>query len=119
MHAHMTTTAGRTAYAADPAGSPRSSAVMVAGLRKSYGAVQAVRGTSFAVEHGEIFALLGPNSAGKTTTLEILEGFRTRDAGQVDVLGLDPHGHLRVTPIPSRVRSVQIHGPKPKDGTWA
>ena len=30
-----------------------------------------------------------------------------------------PHGHLRVTPIRSRVRSVQIHGPKPKDGTWA
>ena len=63
---------------------------MVAGLRKSYGAVQAARGTSFAVEHGEIFALLGPNGAGKTTTLEILEGFRTRDAGQVGVLGLDP-----------------------------
>ncbi len=63
---------------------------MVAGLRKSYGAVQAVRGTSFAVSRGEIFALLGPNGAGKTTTLEILEGFRTRDAGQVEVLGLDP-----------------------------
>jgi ABC-2 type transport system ATP-binding protein len=86
----MTATAGRIAYRADPAGSPRSSAVVVAGLRKSYGAVQAVRGTSFAVEHGEIFALLGPNGAGKTTTLEILEGFRTRDAGQVEVLGLDP-----------------------------
>ena len=90
MRTHMTATAGRTAYAADPAGSPRSSAVMVAGLRKSYGAVQAVRGTSFAVSRGEIFALLGPNGAGKTTTLEILEGFRTRDAGHVEVLGLDP-----------------------------
>jgi ABC-2 type transport system ATP-binding protein len=50
---------------------------MVAGLRKSYSAVQAVRGMSFAVEHREIFALLGPNGAGKTTTLEILEGFPT------------------------------------------
>jgi ABC-2 type transport system ATP-binding protein len=65
-------------------------AVSVAGLRKNYGAVQAVRGVSFAVERGEIFALLGPNGAGKTTTLEILEGFRRRDAGHVDVLGLDP-----------------------------
>jgi ABC-2 type transport system ATP-binding protein len=64
--------------------------VVVAGLRKSYGTVQAVRGTSFRVEPGEIFALLGPNGAGKTTTLEILEGFRTRDAGRVEVLGLDP-----------------------------
>jgi ABC-2 type transport system ATP-binding protein len=67
-----------------------SSAVVVAGLRKHYGAVQAVRDVSFTVEDGEIFALLGPNGAGKTTTLEILEGFRTRDAGRVEVLGADP-----------------------------
>jgi ABC-2 type transport system ATP-binding protein len=67
-----------------------SSAVAVAKLRKSYGAVQAVRGVSFTAGHGEIFALLGPNGAGKTTILEILEGFRRRDAGQVQVLGIDP-----------------------------
>jgi ABC-2 type transport system ATP-binding protein len=67
-----------------------SSAVVVAGLTKSYGAVQAVRGVSFTVEHGEIFALLGPNGAGKTTTVEILEGFRPRDDGRVEVLGSDP-----------------------------
>jgi ABC-2 type transport system ATP-binding protein len=65
-------------------------AVTVAGLRKSYGAVAAVHGISFTVARGEIFALLGPNGAGKTTTLEILEGFRVRDAGRIDVLGLDP-----------------------------
>jgi ABC-2 type transport system ATP-binding protein len=65
-------------------------AIVVAGLRKSYGAVQAVRGVSFTVARGEIFALLGPNGAGKTTTLEILEGFRTRDGGRVEVLGHDP-----------------------------
>jgi ABC-2 type transport system ATP-binding protein len=67
-----------------------SSAVAVAGLGKSYGAVRAVRGVSFTVARGEIFALLGPNGAGKTTTLEILEGFRTQDAGRAEVLGLDP-----------------------------
>jgi ABC-2 type transport system ATP-binding protein len=65
-------------------------AVTVTGLRKSYGPVAAVRGVSFTVRRGEIFALLGPNGAGKTTILEILEGFRTPDAGQADVLGLDP-----------------------------
>ena len=65
-------------------------ALTVTGLRKSYGPVAAVRGVSFTVRRGEIFALLGPNGAGKTTILEILEGFRTRDAGQVDVLGIDP-----------------------------
>jgi ABC-2 type transport system ATP-binding protein len=66
------------------------SAVVVTALRKAYGAVAAVRDVSFAVERGQIFALLGPNGAGKTTTLEICEGFRARDAGQVEVLGYDP-----------------------------
>jgi ABC-2 type transport system ATP-binding protein len=65
-------------------------AIEVAGLRKSYGPVHAVRDVSFDVRHGEIVALLGPNGAGKTTTLEILEGFRARDGGAVTVLGLDP-----------------------------
>jgi len=73
-----------------PAGPVTGGAVTVTGLRKSYGAVQALAGVSFTVEPGEIFALLGPNGAGKTTTLEILEGFRGRDCGQVDVLGCDP-----------------------------
>jgi ABC-2 type transport system ATP-binding protein len=66
------------------------SAVEVAELRKSYGAHEAVRGISFAIEAGEVFGLLGPNGAGKTTTVEILEGYRNRDAGTVTVLGTDP-----------------------------
>ncbi|MGA7986803.1 MAG: ABC transporter ATP-binding protein [Candidatus Dormiibacterota bacterium] len=65
-------------------------AIVVDGLRKSYGAVHAVRGVSFSVEDGEVFGLLGPNGAGKTTTIEILEGYRHRDAGTVTVLGVDP-----------------------------
>jgi ABC-2 type transport system ATP-binding protein len=67
-----------------------SDALEVAGLRKSYGSVQAVRNVGFTVHHCEIVALLGPNGAGKTTTLEILEGFRSRDGGVARVLGLDP-----------------------------
>jgi ABC-2 type transport system ATP-binding protein len=66
-------------------------AIVVEGLRKSYGHNEAVRGIDFEVPRGEVFALLGPNGAGKTTTVEILEGFRQRDAGTVSVLGLDPH----------------------------
>jgi ABC-2 type transport system ATP-binding protein len=42
------------------------------------------------VGEGQVFALLGPNGAGKTTTVEILEGYRKRDAGEVEVLGHDP-----------------------------
>ena len=70
-------------------------AITVGGLRKSYGAVAAVRGIDLRVAHGEVFALLGPNGAGKTTTVEILEGHRSRDAGEVDVLGYDPARHER------------------------
>jgi len=65
-------------------------AIDVKGLRKSYGALEAVRGVDLQIESGEVFALLGPNGAGKTTTVEILEGYRRRDAGDVSVLGFDP-----------------------------
>ena len=60
------------------------------GLRKSYGALEAVRGVDLHIETGEVFALLGPNGAGKTTTVEILEGYRGRSGGEVSVLGEDP-----------------------------
>ena len=66
-------------------------AVEVRGLVKSYGGARAVDGLSLTVRRGEILALLGPNGAGKTTTVEICEGFRCADAGEVRVLGLDPH----------------------------
>jgi ABC-2 type transport system ATP-binding protein len=65
-------------------------AITVRDLRKSYGALEAVRGIDFDVGRGEVFGLLGPNGAGKTTTVEILEGYRTRDGGDVQVLGVDP-----------------------------
>jgi ABC-2 type transport system ATP-binding protein len=66
------------------------SAIVVRDLRKSYGAYEALRGISFDIREGEVFGLLGPNGAGKTTTVEILEGYRKRDAGDVEVLGHDP-----------------------------
>jgi len=68
----------------------QSSAVIVQGLSKSYGQLHAVRDLDLDVHRGEIFAILGPNGAGKSTTIEILEGHRKRDSGNVRVLGEDP-----------------------------
>jgi len=67
-----------------------TAAIEISGLRKAYGAHEAVRGIDLEVARGEIFAFLGPNGAGKTTTTEILEGYRRRDGGAVSVLGTDP-----------------------------
>ncbi len=64
--------------------------IVVRGLRKTYGPLEAVQGIDLEVERGEIFAFLGPNGAGKTTTVEILEGYRHRSGGEVSVLGADP-----------------------------
>jgi ABC-2 type transport system ATP-binding protein len=70
-----------------------SIAIRVENLHKAYGTVEAVADVSFEVVEGECFALLGPNGAGKTTILEVLEGYRDRSGGSVEVLGVDPeHG---------------------------
>lgn len=70
-------------------------AIDVRGLYKSYGSKEAIRGIELRVAPGEVFALLGPNGAGKTTIVEILEGHRSRSAGQVVVLGHDPRSNDR------------------------
>src|SRR6185312_808012 len=69
--------------------------IHVRGLRKSYGAFAAVKGIDFEVHAGEVFGLLGPNGAGKTSTVEILEGLRSRSGGRVSVLGYDPEIQTR------------------------
>jgi ABC-2 type transport system ATP-binding protein len=75
-----------------------SPAIAANGLRKSFGEVLAVDGISLEVAPGEVFGLVGPNGAGKTTTLEMIEGLRPPDAGEVRILG-EP-----VWPHPERVQ---------------
>ena len=65
-------------------------AIAVSGLVKRYGEVTALDGVSFTVAEGEVLALLGPNGAGKTTAVEILEGYRKADSGDIEVLGFHP-----------------------------
>src|SRR5436190_23608581 len=65
-------------------------AVSVRDLRKDYSGLAAVDGITFEIGEGEVYALLGENGAGKSTTVEILEGHRQRTSGDVTVLGSDP-----------------------------
>ncbi|MFD3656273.1 ABC transporter ATP-binding protein [Streptomyces sp. 24-1644] len=71
---------------------PAGPAIEANAVRRRYaGGFEAVRGISFSVARGELFALLGTNGAGKTSTVELLEGLARPDAGTVRVLGHDPH----------------------------
>jgi ABC-2 type transport system ATP-binding protein len=65
-------------------------AIEVRELRKVYGDNEAVAGVTFDIAPGEVYGLLGHNGAGKSTTVEILEGHRSATSGSVSVLGLDP-----------------------------
>jgi len=79
--------------------SASDSAIVVAGLAKSYGAVEALKGISFTVRRGTTTALLGGNGAGKTTTLSMLLGVLTPSAGRITVLGEEMPAHRnRVLP---------------------
>jgi len=60
------------------------------GVAKRFGRVEALRNVTFRVPKGVVAGLLGPNGSGKTTTIKILLGLLRRDAGEVEVLGLDP-----------------------------
>ncbi len=64
--------------------------VSVRGLTKNYGAVEAVRGIDFEVRHGEIFGLIGPDGAGKTTTFNVLAGILEPTAATIALLGDPP-----------------------------
>ncbi|HEY3310816.1 MAG TPA: ATP-binding cassette domain-containing protein [Anaerolineales bacterium] len=62
-------------------------AIEVNSLKKSFHALQAVRGASFAVEKGEVLSLLGPNGAGKSTTISMLSGLLVPDGGEAIIMG--------------------------------
>lgn len=66
------------------------SAIAVENLVVEYGDLRAVDRLDLDIASGEVYALLGENGAGKTSTIEVLEGLRTRTSGSVRVLGHDP-----------------------------
>lgn len=84
----------------------KDKALIIQGLTKSYGPVQALRGVDLAVARGEIFGFLGPNGAGKTTTIRCLLDLIHPDRGTVRILGLDP----QVDPAAVKVRTGYLPG---------
>lgn len=94
---------GPAARGDEPAG-----AVVVRGLRKSFGRTRALDGLDLSVATGEVHGLLGPNGAGKSTTLRILLGVLGADGGRVRLLGGDPRRdavrlHRRLVHVPGDV----------------
>jgi ABC-2 type transport system ATP-binding protein len=67
-----------------------SVAVSLAGVRKSFGTLEAVKGIDLTIRPGEIVAFLGPNGAGKTTTIDIILGLSRPTVGEVAVFGMEP-----------------------------
>ncbi|MEU9715481.1 ABC transporter ATP-binding protein [Streptomyces sp. NPDC047976] len=83
-------------------------AIDIAGLYKSFGRTQALKGLDLSVEKGEVHGFLGPNGAGKSTTLRILLGLIRADGGRVRLLGGDPWRdavalHQRIAYVPGDV----------------
>jgi ABC-2 type transport system ATP-binding protein len=66
------------------------SAIAVQHVTKTYGTTKAVDALSFDIRRGEMFGLIGPDGAGKTTTIRLLCGLLHTDSGAIQVLGLDP-----------------------------
>jgi len=74
--------------------------IRLAGLAKSYGAVEAVRDVDLEIAAGEFFTMLGPSGSGKTTTLRLIAGFERPDAGRIELQGND------VSDVPPYSRNV-------------
>ena len=68
-------------------GKQMSDVIEIKNLRKSFGEVKAVQDISFCVKQGEMFAFLGVNGAGKSTTISIICGYLAKDGGSVEVCG--------------------------------
>ena len=86
---------------------PKQTAIRVSRLSKHYGAVEAVRGIELDVCDGEIFGLIGPDGAGKTSTFQILAGVMEASGGIAEIFG-QPARAARSKPATSPRRSVSI-----------
>lgn len=75
-----------------------STVIDVKGLNVRYDQFHAVKDLTFQVRRGELYALLGTNGAGKTSTLEVVEGHRPASSGEITIFGEDPQDRKAVRP---------------------
>ncbi len=94
-----------------------SAVLEFAGIRKSYGSVEALRGVDLHIERGESVAILGPNGAGKTTAISLLLGLRQPTSGRVTLFGRSPMDRvarsrcgamLQESGVPGRLRVREL-----------
>lgn len=78
--------------------------IELTGLKKHFGDLQAVRGIDLIVPRGEFFAVLGPNAAGKTTTIKMIAGLMKPSSGRVKVAGFD----VQEEPLEARSRLAYV-----------
>jgi ABC-2 type transport system ATP-binding protein len=91
-----------------PSEDPLTSAITIAGLRKTFGSTVALDGLDLEVRTGEVHGFVGPNGSGKSTTIRVLLGLLRADAGEVVLLGGDPWSdtvalHRRLAYVPGEV----------------
>ncbi|MCM0650181.1 ABC transporter ATP-binding protein [Clostridium swellfunianum] len=83
-------------------------AIQIENLVKSYGSNTVIKDISFAVNRGEIFALLGTNGAGKTTTLECIEGIRKYEGGNITINGT-VGVQLQSSSLPANIKAIEAY----------
>ena len=86
-----------------------SNIIQIDNLNKSFGSVNAVRNLSFRVKKGELFAFLGINGAGKSTTIECILGLNTPDSGSAKLLGKEAAKHRKTVFEKVGVQLQQSH----------
>src|SRR3712207_8335805 len=92
--------------------------IRLSGVAKSFGGHQAVHDLDLELARGSILALLGPSGCGKTTTLRLLAGFESPDAGEIEIAGrIVARGAPKTTNIPPEKRRGGVgfpdHAPLP------
>ena len=95
-----------------------SDVILVNNLKKSYGKHTVLKGVTFSVRKGEIFALLGSNGAGKTTSLECLEGLKAYDGGSIEKHGTTGI-QLQSSSLPAHIKPLEsMNFPKSSTGSF-